>query len=515
MLIAVGRVAPDLVRVVYPLSVFGYVTNGDGVVVSAPAPNPKPPRRFRLPAIPGGHGAANRAAAPKQPAAPARKGDLIRVGDRVRIDRITPYDRKPGLAGVGFTYDNPDRYLPIERGGRERILHLVAQTESPTARFLEVLRILLFLASVSAGAILFLIKPSIATAGFFLFCVGTPAPSTYIDTVVPNPWRPLPGWVGRDAARHGSPGAAAVRVLPDRRRRGRAARAPLRLDHGAAGPGDRHAAGRRRLAADLRGRPAQGVDDVYRHVSSAVTVLTLVVFAIAFVRGRGAERRRAAWIASAFVLASAARLASDAFFPARIPLWVNRLLLSTSIVPIVAVWIAVVRHRFFNVDFVVSRGMVFVALSAAFVGVIAGVVEELLNYVFIYNSNLAYVAITVVSTSTGCCSLQDRRFRRPAGRPLHLPRPATSASALEFIGGYILDAETTEDVYRALLQDAAARAQADLRRHPHPARRRQLPARREPELAARLEVRLAASDELIRSISASRGALSFSASSRG
>jgi hypothetical protein len=44
VLIAVGRVVPDFVRVAYPLSDFGYATDGDGVVVSAPAAVPKRPR---------------------------------------------------------------------------------------------------------------------------------------------------------------------------------------------------------------------------------------------------------------------------------------------------------------------------------------------------------------------------------------------------------------------------------------------------------------------------------------
>jgi hypothetical protein len=86
----------------------------------------------------------------------------------------------------------------------------------------------------------------------------------------------------------------------------------------------------------------------------------------------------------------------------------------------------------------------------------------------------------------------------------------TQRLALEFIGGYILDAETTEDVYRALLQDA-----------PHALKLSfgGILARRDDgsfQLAESqnwppdCQVRLAASDELIRGINASRGALNFS-----
>lgn len=507
VLIAIGRVVPDFVRVVYPLSVFGYVTNGNGVVVSAPAVVPKPQQRFAL-ALPHRGGKAHAAA--KQ--APARKGDLIRIGDRVRIDRITPYDRKPGLAGVGFTYDNPERYLPIERKGHEQVLHLVARTESPAARFLEMLRILLVLASVSAGAILFLIKPSIATAGFFLFCIGTPAPTTYIDTVIPNPWQPIPAWIDetlRGMARPGLLLFAFCLIDGDddaaRERIFAWVMAPLGLAIGTL-----QAIGHWLLT--YAALPAQGIVDVNRHVSSAVTVLTLAVFAVAFVRGRGQERRRAAWVASAFVLASAARLASDALFPAHIPLWFNGVLLSTSIVPIVAVWIGVVRHQFFNVDFVVSRGMVFMAVIAALVSV-AWTVEELLTYTFLYNSslNLTYLVYSTISIVFGLLFGRVQDFGHHLVDRFIFRDRHTQRLALEFIGGYILDAETVEDVYRALLQDA-----------PHALRLSYggILTRRADgsfQLAEKSEgwplapdLRLAASDELIRSISASRGALSFS-----
>ena len=64
---SLARVVPDAVRAVYPLGQFGYATDGDAVVLTAPAK-------------------------------PAKGADAILVGDRVRIDRIKPFDRKPGLA---------------------------------------------------------------------------------------------------------------------------------------------------------------------------------------------------------------------------------------------------------------------------------------------------------------------------------------------------------------------------------------------------------------------------------
>jgi len=86
--IALGRVIPDGIRLFDPLAVFAYSTDGNGTVVRV---------RDRGPS----------------------GSDRILPGDKVRIDRIAPFDRKPGLAGpFAFTYDNRDRHLPVERNGR-------------------------------------------------------------------------------------------------------------------------------------------------------------------------------------------------------------------------------------------------------------------------------------------------------------------------------------------------------------------------------------------------------------
>ncbi len=70
--------------------------------------------------------------------------------------------------------------------------------------------------------------------------------------------------------------------------------------------------------------------------------------------------------------------------------------------PILVVWVAVVRERFFNVDFVVSRAVVYVALSATVIGIISAS-EEIGTYVFYQNTDLAYgflIAISMVVGST-------------------------------------------------------------------------------------------------------------------
>lgn len=478
VIIAVARVAPDFVRAVFPLHVFGYVTDGNGTVVRTSST--KPPKG----------------------------GESIHIGDRVLTDRIKPFDRKPGLAGAGFTYDNPDRHLPVARDGHERVLHLIARTESRPTQTLALLRVALFLASVGLGAMLFLIKPSIATAAFFLFCLGGEAPTTYADLVVPNPWRQAEIWIGdtlRAAARPALLLFALCLIDGDRaihRRIFAGVTAAIAL-----GLGTLHAYGDSLLT--FWGRPAQRIDQVYTNLSSAVTALTVVVFAAAFVRARGAQRQNVGWIVVAFAFAAIAGLLSDALFPTYIPLWFNSFLVSTPIIPIAVVWISVIRHRFFNVDFVVSRAVVYVALTATVLGTIS-VTEELATYTFYNNTDFAYGILIAMSMALGAFTGKikifiDHLVDRFIFRDRHAQR-----IALEFIAGYILDAESEADVYRALLADAAHALQLSfggiLSRRPDGSY--ELTARH--EWPKDFELRLGPDDELPRAIARSRGALTFS-----
>lgn len=495
---ALARVVPDLVRVVYPLNVFGYVTDGDGTVLSARATEVRPeaPRT----------GAARARKKPDK-TSPARP-DAIAVHDRVRIDRIKPFDRKPGLAGVGFTYDNPQRVLPVERDGNLRLLHLTARSESPPSRLFAVLRILIFIISVALGAILFLVKPSIATAAFFVFCLGGEAPTTYLDLIVPNPWRQIPQWLG-DSLRGTSRPALLLFAL-------------CLIDGDADAPRERvfavvccttalvlgtiGAYGSWLLT--YAGHPAERIDRFSVDAADALTALTTLTFAIAFVRARGVERQRIVWIVATFVFAGAARLASDELFPRYIPPWCNGILVSATIVPIVGVWIAVIRQRFFNVDFVVSRAIVYVALTAAAFGTVS-VVEEVGTYVFYNNTDVAYGFIILLSMSIGAATGKINPFLHHIVDRFIFRNRRDQRRALELIEGYILDAETVEDVYRALLADAAYALQLSfggfLARLPNGDYALTYEHHWPPDCIKHL----AADNELTRKLTRTRGALTF------
>jgi hypothetical protein len=417
---AVARTAPDVVRLGMPLGYFDYVTNANGVVIQAPASRPK-------------------------------GTDELRVGDRVRIDRVPPFDRKPGLARLAFTLANFDRRLPIERAGRERIVRLSATSESLASRAVAVLRIALLIIAIAFVAILVIVKPTIATAAFFMYCIGGIAPTTYADVFLDNPWRQIPQWFGDTL--HGVAPAAlllfALCLLVDR--------VPLQRILAVAAAALALALGTLNAYADWRltyaGLPAQSYADAFSTTATVLTIATVVALLGAVVRARGAMRQRTGWIVAAFALAGVARLASDQLFPGHITLWQNGLLLSLTLAPVIVVWVAVVKHHFFDVDFVVSRALVYAAITAAMIGIVA-VSEELFSYIFYNNVDLAYGVLIAISMGAGAAFGKVKDFLdgfvdRFIFRERHAQR-----RALERIAANMFEAETTDTVYRSLLQDA-------------------------------------------------------------
>ena len=430
--IVAARVTPDIVRLFIPLGVFGYATDANAIVVKV-------------------HDPATLVV--KIPYAPTKAADRLQIGDRVRIDRVTPFDRKPGLAGTGYTRQNFDRKLPIERRGKERFITMTAAPEPVASRLFTLVRIFVFVASIGLGAILFLIKPGYATGGFFAFCLGGEAPTTYFDQIF-DPWyTEVPQWIGHTI--QGGAGAAlllfALGLIDHDNIRERSYAIGATIVGAIMGTLNAYVF----WALHYGARPAELFQGVYTSISTLITIATAVVLLLAYLRARGRlKRARAAWIGGAFALAGAAHLISVQFYPTYLSFWINGVLVSLTIVPIAVVWIAVVRSRFFNVDFVVSKAIVYVAITAAVIGIIT-VCEEVLTYIFYNNTDIAYGFIIVISLAIGSFTgkiqqIVDVFVDRFIFRDRHAQQ-----IALELIAGYILDAETVEDVYRALLQDAA------------------------------------------------------------
>jgi hypothetical protein len=496
---AIARVVPDFVRIAYPLHFFGYSTDANAIVRTAAVPRPA----ASAPAHParGRKGHAPKAAAGTGPV------DRIFVGDRVRLDRVKPEDRKPGIVGRAFSYDNPDRHLPIERNGREQVIHLAGRAETPQLRFLDMLRIVIFVIAVSLGAILFLIKPSYGTAGFFIFCLGAvEGPSTYLPTLMPYPYRIAPDVVGPFIAGCVRP---ALMLF-----------AFALIDGDADMPRERAFAWFAAAVGIVIGsasayanwlliydaRPTESIVRAVTGANYAVSTLTALAFVVAFVRAHANDRHRIGWIVVAFLFAGLARLISEEFAT---KLWMNSILVSASIVPIVVVWIAVIRHQFFNVDFVVSRAVVYVALTAAVIGTIT-VTEEIGTYIFYNNTDLTYGVLIAISMGVGSLTGKIKELLDRAVDRFIFHDRRNQREALDLIAGYVLDAETFEDVYRALLQDAPHALKLAfggvLARQPDGSYALAQSCDWPPDCV----IQLGPSDEMTQAITRTRGALTFS-----
>ncbi len=419
--IAVSRVVPDFVRIFMPIGVFGYATDLNGDVIKAP---------------------------------PARRSDLskLHIGDRILVSQIKPFDRKPGIIGTSvFTESNFDRKITVESHGKTRIVQLKARVEPLPGRIITAVRIVIYLLSVGLGAMLVIVKPNIATAGFFAFALGGDYPTTYAETVFDVPWREMVSWVSDvivGAARPALLLFALCLVVErtDRQRLFAAACAAGALFLGLLNAYTN-------WLANYVGTPAQPFEHIYLDASSAITALTTLVLVAAFVRSKGNERSRIGWIVISFALAGVARIASDRYYPKDVNFWENAILLTIAVVPIFVVWIGVLRSRFFDVDFVVSRAIIYVSLTAAVLGVIT-VSEEVLSYVFYNNTNLATGLVVIISMGFASLTGKAKDFLDTVVDRYIFRDRRTQRKALERMSLRIIDARNAEEVYHALFHDA-------------------------------------------------------------
>ena len=149
---------------------------------------------------------------------------------------------------------------------------------------------------------------------------------------------------------------------------------------------------------------------------------------------------------------AAGRITADHFYPAYLNFWQNGLLLSLSIAPVIVVWVAVVKNHFFDVDFVVSRALVYSTITAAVIFIV-GSSEEILTYVFYNNTNLAYGIIIGISLVIGSTFGRVRTaLEHFVDRFIFRERNAQRVS-LERAAAGLLDAEDAETVYSVLLHD--------------------------------------------------------------
>ena len=326
-----------------------------------------------------GYGSAIRAVAPGGPA------DLagIVAGDRIHL-AATPFDERRYLSGVNAAVPSGTRvHFALSHGTSTRDVELAAvpyqlTAEDKSALFFECFASAIF---IVVGATLIVVRPSRATWGFGLYCLIVLPTANYPFTlssasaafaeicfydIVQNIGvcgllvfalefpRPLET-PARSRVRRGIPlicsVLAAMTLYPD-------------------------------VANLLLGIGAQTENRVLQVAFGAAFTLALAILWDTYRRVAPDDRERMRWVLIGFGVGLLGNyvgntLIFSSLMPFNPPVWLLNLLVSTNVLLPLTVAHAVVRHRVLDINFVVSRALVYAALTAGL-----ALVFVLLDFVF-------------------------------------------------------------------------------------------------------------------------------------
>lgn len=334
-----GIALPDLGRVFgHPLYDFGYRTDDRGVVTDVAARSPA-----------------------------AKAG--IQIGDRLNVLGTPPNARAVALI-PGTVIRHEPVTIAFFRGDLRRVVTMSAELQEPVYRQPLVLaRELAMLVFIIVGAMLVLLRPSPMTWGFYLFCCAfSPAPSAVLLTVTPfavfvaeqivSGLLFVAGVIGLDIFALRFPSGTPRKWRITAERVCLACIAPL-------------AALSMWVAFQfLFYEPFTRVNLIASYITAAFVALAVVALVATYRGASGAERSRIQWLVFGSSVALVA-FGVDAFFAARIPYWLYAALLAGTICMPLAVAYAVIRHRVIDVNFVISRALVYAVLTTFIVGIFA------------------------------------------------------------------------------------------------------------------------------------------------
>lgn len=383
---------------------------------------------------------------------PAAKAG-IQEGDRLDI-LSTPRDRI-AAAYLGGTIVPHERVaMAIMRGGKSRLLSLTADLPEPSYRWPLVLaRELAGIVYVLVGAMLVLLRPGPMTWGFYLFCCGfNPAPSGVFQTTAPlglvganrvaDTVLMFAGMIGLDvfALRFPSGKGQNWRIIAERICI--ACIVPL---------------GALATWATLQFLLFNSIPEASFAWAIGLPGSVLMAGAALFTTYRsanGADRSRLRWVVFGSSVALLA-LCIDLFSGGGTPYYVRAPLETSLICMPLAIAYAVIRHRVIDINFVISRALVYGILTTLIVGVFA-----LLDWVMhkvLEQTKVALAAEIVAALSLGFWmnGLHDRinkfidstlfrqRYlaaRRLARAAVSLPHAASVGAVDEMLVGEPVDA---------------------------------------------------------------------------
>lgn len=360
-------------RLVIPIGVFGYGTNLDGVVTGVTS------------------------------GSPAAKAGL-QVGDRIDTTSMNPQELEellqfPNVASAGLV-----RTIGYYRGGERHSVAMTSVPEpmGPAEGAIIVMQFLAALVCIAIGAVVVLLRPEPATWGFFIFCLGF-APvdelaltaSTY-QTMIPQVAELFIGLLTAAAVvgllifafRFLTPS------LPRWRRAIQSAFPVIFLSLATLNVLETY-------NTYVVYHPAEWIARALLALSTLCYVLVVVALVDTYVHRTGADRQRIRWVVWGFAAVLLASVAG-AFITTEVtdaPLILGSALSLVAALAPLAVAYAVVKHRVIDINFVISRTLVYGALTALFV-VIFALIDWLVGHV-LDQTRWALIAEIAVAIGVG------------------------------------------------------------------------------------------------------------------
>jgi hypothetical protein len=409
-----GTAVPDLRRIVRPSEGNGLSVSFDGVVT----------------AVAGG-----------SPAAAAS----IAVGDRIASPLPHELFREPA----------PPLSFTLVHGGAKRSVTLASRTY-PLALPRRLLRLALYgsyLVFLIVGSMLLLLRPSAMTWAFYLYCVGR----RYGDLGFYWPGSKEFFWSNALAfIALGATSCALVMIFA------------LRF------PADRLDGWRRWLnrvawfllvvfavawpAVVVRlnffGLPSQSLADILVLLTSAVYLVAAAIFIATLIESHGDERQRLRWILIfpiVLVLRIVAIYQGNGLLPYSLPEWFPRALTVLAIAVPLVVGYAVIRRRVFDIEFVVSRAIVYGSITSIVAGTFL-LLDWFMSKQFAKTQFTLTAEILVALAIGSCLSLLHRNVDRFIDstffRQRHLAEQRLAKAAAA-----VLRAESHESVDRFLVHE--------------------------------------------------------------
>src|SRR5579863_2490453 len=334
----------DLRQIWQPTGVFGYGTNVDGIVTGVNAGSPA-----------------------------ASAG--IRVGDRLDESTMTAQDRWdlvqiPEVASPGMS-----RTFGVFHDGARRTVTLTSVPEPMGLddQLVIVLGVLAAFIFIGIGAAIVLLRPDTATWGFFLYCIGlAPLTSNEFNQLV---HAPLVLYVQYILAALTGAGIAGLLVFSLRFLQvsvvGWRRWAQRAIPFITAGLIGLSAVGT--AYTYVIGQPAEWAAHAFAALETGAALLVVVALLDTFIHREGADRQRIRWVVFGFAVALLSNVLLNVVQTeaTNTPFVITGLLSMLGVVAPVTVAYAVVKHRVIDVNFVVSRTLVYALLTTLFVGLFA------------------------------------------------------------------------------------------------------------------------------------------------